>query len=426
MELVTDNMKQAEEAYAKGQAVLRELREAKDIEPARIAEKEAEVDRWFDAADAHKTRADRALREQRMGQAFAEAKAPIRPHPMGQGEERQVATGRADSLYYKALDAYLRHGSGWRTALADKGIDGVELKALASLTDPEGGFILREDARSELITLVRDEVMIERFARIIPTNAASVTFPTANIKGSGVAAPFTVEAATTTPMNLTNVFGKAQFTPHTRRAIFQVPHELTEDPIFDVVAFVLGEIALEIAELKETDYILGTGNNQPLGLLGTTAIKNRSIVGATTAVVPEDIVDTVYDLRAVWRRNAAILMHRNMVRAVRKMRTNVGGAGTGEFMWQPGLQAGQPPTLLSYPLLESEFFTDPFAAGAVAGNAMMLVGDLRRYWIVQRLDIAVQQLLERYADQGMIGVLIRLRYDAAPTQADAFVRLNRN
>jgi len=117
------------------------------------------------------------------------------------------------------------------------------------------------------------------------------------------------------------------------------------------------------------------------------------------------------------------MLHRKVLAAIRKFRTAAAGAGTGNFIWQPGLAAGQPSTLLEYPILESEFMPDSYTGSS--GDPMALFGDFSWYWIIDRTDLMVLRLNELYAANDQIGVLLRRRTDGAPVMAEAFIRLNR-
>jgi len=95
-------------------------------------------------------------------------------------------------------------------------------------------------------------------------------------------------------------------------------------------------------------------------------------------------------------------MKRSTVGKIRKLKDN-----DGQYMWQPSLQAGQPSTLLGYPIVEAVDMPD------VAANSYpIMFGDFRAaYMIVDRINIEVQRLVELYATQGLVGFLFRKRVD---------------
>lgn len=431
------------EAYRKGQAI---IEDCDRMGAATSAERIAEANRWFDEADSWKLRADVAKREADLKRWH---ELPQRRLPMGGGEDEDApvdeearalrlagprsALDRADprfksadprgSFYRspefkRAFEAYIRFG--------ERSLTLEERKALSSLTDAEGGFLVTEEFRVEVIRKLRNLVHIRQHATVIQTSAGAVAFPTFEPPDAQTAPPVVGQNAAVPQAQLSNLFGKIQFTPHKRAVIIPIPLELVKDAVVDVGGLLTDFFALRFAEIEENDFVNGTGVNQPLGLVTAPNMPSLAIAGTTTNIVPEDLIKTVYAMRAVYRRDAAWLMHRLVVQAVRLFRTNIGGAGTGSFIFQPSYQAGEPPTLLGFPLLETEFMPNPYAAGSSAGTPMALFANLKFYWIVDRIDLMVQRLNELYAGNDQIGFRMRKRYDGAPVLADPFEFLTRN
>ncbi len=122
-------------------------------------------------------------------------------------------------------------------------------------------------------------------------------------------------------------------------------------------------------------FVSGTGVNQPLGFLtspnattsdgaramGTLQVLGTGAAGAFPASNPADkLIDLVQTLRSPYRQGAVFVMNSATAAAVRKFKT-----ADGAFMFQPSLAAGQPATLLGYPLIEAEDMPD-IAAGSLS------------------------------------------------------------
>ncbi len=418
------------------------------------AEKISEVQKHLDEGENWKLQADTAHELASAERKLKEIKTPVRKFAFGVDDQNvadelarrysMVESSRTrldlkDSRFsqhsakygaasspetHAAFEAYLRFGGPH--------LQDVEKHALTTLTDQEGGYLLTQEYRTEVIRKLRNTVHMRERSTVIQTSAAGVAFPTFDPADAQTTMPVTLPNQTITSASLSKVFGKTQFTPHARKVIIPIPMELLEDAVVDVGALLTDFWVLRLKEINEIDFMLGTGVNQPYGLFGPLGAgfpgsQTKAIAGSTTAVVPEDLVKTVYGLREVYRDGSSWLMYRQMVQSVRLFRTNIGGAGTGQFMFQPSVQAGQPATLFGYPLLESEFAPNPFSGSlAAAGCAMAMFGNLKLYWIVDRIDLMVQRLNERYADTDQIGFKLRQRYDAAPILADPFLFLTRN
>lgn len=73
---------------------------------------------------------------------------------------------------------------------------------------------------------------------------------------------------------------------------------------------------------------------------------------------------------------------------------------------QPGLQAGQPDTILNRPVHTSVYMPE-----LKAGRRVMLFGDLSYYWIADREGRSFQRLNELFAKNGQIGFRVYQRVD---------------
>lgn len=303
----------------------------------------------------------------------------------------------------KAFFKYMREGKS--------GLTMDEKKALSTQSDPEGGFIVTEDFRKTLFSKLRDMVHIRQYATVIQTQQNSVGMPTFDYDGD---AEWTAENAKISEEDFQDVFGKQSFTPHKLARIFRIPVELIEDAVFGVEEFLTDHFSRRFAEIEENAFINGDGNGKPLGLLAAVDKMNQvtKAAGQTTLgdITPEDLIELQYAVKSVYRGRGQWLMHRDMIKQARLMKD-----GNGQFMWQPGLQAGQPATILGRPALESEYM--PTAAADAVGA---IYGDLSYYWIVDRTNVATQRLTEKYAEYDQVGVKLRKRTDGAPTLGEPF------
>lgn len=426
--LVDKLREEAKAAYEKGKQKLEEAREELD-EGEELDEKtEEEIDRAFDKADKKAKRADRIERQKRnerklngdepAGEDVKAGRLPMTEEALKglQGEEDDVEdifdTKSPDEQLTpeqkKAVGKYVRHGTNALTA--------EQKSALNSISDPDGGYIAPGEFRQELIQKTRDMVHIRERARVITTSRSSIGFPAWD---HDIDVPTRAEGESMSGQDITDALGKTEFTPHKRSDIFKVPEELLEDDVMDIQSFLTDEFSERFAEIEEGDFIQGDGDGEPLGILNVPNLRNNDVSNTDTPSA-DDILDAQYDLRKVHRRSngAGYMMHRNVVRAVRKEKDN-----DDQYLWQPGLQAGEPATLAGFPLLESEFMPDPTNGGS-DGDPVFLFGDWSNYWIVDRTDLSIMRLDEKYRDEGKIGIRIRKRTDAAPVKLDPFVRYN--
>ena len=96
-------------------------------------------------------------------------------------------------------------------------------------------------------------------------------------------------------------------------------------------------------------------------------------------VTADSLVQLYFSLKDEYARRATFLMHRTTVQAVRLLKE----ATTNQYLWQPGLAAGTPDSLLGAPVALAADM--PVAA---ANSLSVAVADFKRaYLIVDRIGI---------------------------------------
>lgn len=181
---------------------------------------------------------------------------------------------------------------------------------------------------------------------------------------------------------------------------------------------VLDELRYRIGITLEKAYMTGNGEGKPLGIFvgSSSGIPTTQDVAAAnaTSFVFDDIIDTKYKLKGQYHPRAQWVMHRDMVKAVAKIKDL-----DGQYIWQPSAQAGQPDRLLGAPVNMSEYAPNTYTAGLYAA----VYGDFSNYWICDADQLALQVLNELYAVTNQVGYLFQYFGDGAPVVGEAFARL---
>jgi len=166
-----------------------------------------------------------------------------------------------------------------------------------------------------------------------------------------------------------------------------------DDSRINIEQWLADEVAIEFAEEEGAAFITGNGVNKPRGILAYTTVANASyawnsighvVTGEAADFIAEDpgdpFINLVYALKQGYRQNASWLMNRTNQGKVRKFKDD-----QDNYLWAPGLQAGQPATFLGYPINDDDNMPD------VAANAYPVAfGDFRRaYLVVDRAGIRV-------------------------------------
>ena len=279
------------------------------------------------------------------------------------------------------VDRYLR-----------KGLEqGVELKAFQGTTPSDGGYAVPREIDSVIQATLNSISPIRAIANVVSVGSAGYRkLVTTGGVASGWAAEDGVRAETATPTfaEIAPPMGDLFANPAASQAML-------DDAGFDVESWLASEIAVEFARAEGQAFVNGSGTNQPKGFLqaatstaadaarafGTLQYLASGAAGAFPASNPQDrLVELVHTLRPSYRQGAVWVMNSATLALIRKMKTT-----DGAFIWQPSLAAGQPATLLGYPVVEAEDMPD------VAANSLSIAfGNFRHgYLIAERTETQI-------------------------------------
>jgi HK97 family phage major capsid protein len=144
---------------------------------------------------------------------------------------------------------------------------------------------------------------------------------------------------------------------------------------------------------EDTKFLTGTGGGAPRGILsgrdGEAYIPAAGIAmvnsGGASALTGDGLLDLVYELAAQYLANSVMIGAKSSFAAIRKLKNAV----SGDYLWQPGLSKGAPPTVLGYDYLMNEFLQS-----VAAERYPLIFGDLRGYMIVDRVGMTVERVTD--------------------------------
>jgi len=292
----------------------------------------------------------------------------------------------------KAFGQFLRKG-------ADDGLADLQKKAIQVAVDSDGGFAAPEELDTSLLELLRDESPMREVCGSIIIGASGYK-KLVNLGGAGSGWVGETEArpATGTPTiaQLEAYMGEIYANP-------QATQQSLDDIHFNVEQWLSEEVAREFSEKEGNAFLLGNGTNKPKGILSyamdvaadkgrTFGVLQKMVSGVAGSFTGDNLIDLVYSTKKGYRKNAVFMMNTLSLAKARKFKDS-----DGNYLWQPGLQAGQPSTLLSYGVAENEDMPD-----AAADANAILFGDFKRgYAIVDRFGTRV--LRDPYTNKPNIG-----------------------
>ncbi|HYG30146.1 MAG TPA: phage major capsid protein [Allosphingosinicella sp.] len=302
-------------------------------------------------------------------------------------DAQAVAAGRPALSGAKAagttafVDKYLR-----------KGLEaGVELKAVTGISDGAGGYAVPEEIDAAIDRVLVSISPIRAIANVVKVGTAGYRkLVTRGGTPSGWVAETAgrPETGTSEFVELAPPFGELYANPAASQAML-------DDAAFDVEAWLASEIATEFARAEGAAFVNGNGVNRPKGFLaeptaiqvdsirpfGTLQVVHTGVAGGFPASAPQDkLIDLVQSLRPPYRQGAVFVMNSSTASRIRKFKT-----ADGAFLWSPSLTAGQPDSLLGYPVVEAEDMPD-----VAADSLSIAFGNFRAgYLIAERTETQI-------------------------------------
>lgn len=154
--------------------------------------------------------------------------------------------------------------------------------ALSSTTPADGGFLIPEVMRAELLREALETAIVRPRARVIPMDSLRVGIPmldstsNASTVFGGITAYWTEEAAAL--INTSPTFARVVLEAKKLTAYTEVPNELREDSAISFDALIAQMFPEALAWFEDAAFLGGTGVGEPLGVL--TAANSAMIAAA--------------------------------------------------------------------------------------------------------------------------------------------------
>lgn len=305
--------------------------------------------------------------------------------------------GKFGKSYGKAFYNAMRVG---RSAAAPE-----VLNALQVGTNSEGGFIVPEEFETNLIAALQDINEIRQYCNVIQT-ASDRHIPVESTLGT---ASWTAEEAAYTESDA--AFSRITLNDYKLGTIIKVSEELLQDSMFDLPSYLTTNFGKRFGLAEEAAFVNGDGSGKPTGIVGGSSAGVTA--ASATAITTDELIDLQHSLARPYRANAVWLMNDSTAKLIRKLKD-----GDGQYLWQPGLQAGQPDLLLARPVICSTAMP-----AATTGNKSVIFGDMSNYTVADRLGTTLQRLNELYAANGQVGFRAYKRTDGKVTLAEGIKHL---
>lgn len=280
-----------------------------------------------------------------------------------------------------------RDATGWHDFQKMQGAAAAALNitnAYSSHIGEDGGFLIPEAFRAQLLRVALEEGVVRGRATVIPMSTAKVTIPAihetsrASTLFGGVQMYWTDEESDATESGAK--FMTVTLEPNTLTGYAEVPLELLADGVATDAFF---GSTYPAAMAYETDYefLQGTGVGRPAGALKADCL----VTVAKEAGQAADTVE-VENLAKMWARLPASSMQRAVWvvnQEVLPQLLTMSDASGNQPIWAMNIANGQPGTILGRPVVVSE------KVNALGDKGDVLLADFSYYLIGDRQAMTV-------------------------------------
>ncbi len=321
-----------------------------------------------------------------------------------------------DKEYRGAFSLWMRGGTSaleheQRKILQRGWITGKEFRAAGVGSGAAGGYTVPQGFRAKIQETKKAFGGVRSVAEIIDTETGQdLPWPT-NDDTANMGA-ILAENTQVTEQDVTLGQKTLHAFMYTSKLV-RVSLQLLQDSGFDIEAWLARKLAMRIARIQNVHFTTGVGTTQPEGVQANAVVGKVGAAGQVTTITFDDLIDLIYSVDAAYRASgrAVFMAADGSIGKFRKLKDT-----TGQYLWQPGMQQGEPDSILGY--------------GVVANNDMpvmaasaksVLFGDFFDGYVIRDVsDFQLLRLEERYADYLQVGFLGFQRGDGMPQDTAAY------
>lgn len=329
------------------------------------------------------------------------------------GVDTKGADPEMEQKHRDALREYMADGtlpSGFKA-----GSEGVEIKAMSTDVNPDGGYLVRPELSSTIVSRVFETSPLRQVANVETTGAKSIDVL---IDTDEAGARWVGEGAsggqTDTPQ-----LGQKVIAAHKLEADPRMTTEMIQDSYLDVEAWLSRKVADRFARLENTSFVSGNGVNKPRGFLDYSAWASAGVyedgkieqvnAGASGAFSADGLIDVQYSLKEAYQPSAVWGMKRASFGSILQLKGN-DNYFVSPVLMRDGVASMQ---LLGKPVI---FMDDMEAEGN--DNLCVVYADFSTaYTIVDR--VGLQVLRDPFTNKGFITYYTTKRTGGDVTSYDA-------
>lgn len=173
---------------------------------------------------------------------------------------------------------------------------------------------------------------------------------------------------------------------------------------FDLLSYIVNEVAKKIVEFLEKEFIVGTASK----MTGVLSATNGVTTAASTAITADELIDLQMTIPQLYQQNACWIMNRSTLAALRKLKD-----ANENYLLNRDIS-----TEFGWNLLGRPVYTSDSMPAIAAGTKAVVYGDMSGLVVKMTKNIEIQVLNEKYATQHAVGVVAYVECDSKIVEND--------
>ena len=275
----------------------------------------------------------------------------------------------------------------------------VDAKNLAISNQGSAGFLVAPEYVTQIIDMERNFDPIRPYCSQTSINAQVAKIPVDTTD----AATQWVGETDTRPVTTPPEGAIKDIMVHHVNVFVAPTRDLLIDGFVNVESWLTNKLVESLARAESAAFVDGTGTGRPHGLFRATGM--HSVTGAITA---DNLIDLWGKVTTETDKNATYVLNKATAVTMRKFKDT-----SGQYLWNPPLANGMPPTFNGFEAL---------ICGS-APNAQAVFGNLKKYQIVDRMDMTILRDEYTKKNENKIEFMMQKRVGGAVMQPTSFAIL---
>ena len=204
-------------------------------------------------------------------------------------------------------------------------------------------------------------------------------------------------------------FTTIQLTGYLAGAMALISRSLINNSKFDIVAFVIDEMAYKVAKFIEGELLNGTSGK----VTGLSDLTNKLQLTSASAITTDDLIDLQAKVKDVFQKDAIWIMSTATRTAIRSLKDEM-----GRYLLNPDITSE-----FGYKLLGKDVYVSDNMPEIEAGNTVIYYGDMKGLATKFSEDLNIEVLREKYATQHAVACVGWIEFDSKVENAQMISRL---